>query len=251
MRMGFQKAYTFVIKKIIFSIFLWASLPNYASPTPTAESCFVSSSTSPDRSWKYGLFPEDIPIILFLCYVTGRQFRNARIFPNITDSLIRLCGDIIVGFTVNFLTMICHEAGHAIFQRLLFNSWPESVSLGSSYPDDCALLPLFGEKIIIRGFNPFAGFTKYSRGEIPPNDIKKIPVLAAGSLCGIIGYYLMKMCYLTLFAPHKNFQRGVIDIMLIPFQTTILLELINLLLDYDSPGTDAYGIVTILTQQKN
>lgn len=215
--------------------------------------CKKDANAPKTTSWWRGFAgPEELLASILICYITGRQLRNISILPRENDTLQSILGAIALGFAGNLWATICHECGHAVTYRICFGTWPESVTLGSSHPNDTPFLSALGGKLLFSGVNPFAGLTRFSP-RIPFNDPKAIPVFAAGSMCGIAGYCALKKA-LCAYCPPPAAEQNISDDLfeeIVPqmasyAQLTVISEVINLAFDYDTPGSDSYNIAMVL-----
>lgn len=184
----------------------------------------------------------DLLITSCICYVTGRQIRNAPLIPEKGYSLTGLAQDLLIGFAVNSCVTICHEGGHALAYKIVFDVWPKNVTVGSSNPNDRELFSLCNGKMSVRGYSPIEAVTTFREHHLAHNKKRSALVFAAGALCGAGFYYALKYalkCYCSNGQPMTY---------LYFCDAQPLLELAGGFLTVDVPGTDAYNIATALTK---
>lgn len=149
---------------------------------------------APADKWG-GLTARDLIELIPVCYISGRQVRDAGVpgFDEIVSLTgpFKIIGDIALGYCSNMIATICHEAGHSIAYRALYGKWPEKFTIGSSNSDAPALLSVRNGAIALRGLNPLTGVTTLDSA-ISFKEARSIPFLAAGGICGIAGYYGFK-----------------------------------------------------------
>lgn len=142
-----------------------------------------------------GLTVRDLIELIPVCYISGRQVRDAGV-PDFDEIVslsgpFKIIGDITLGYCSNMVATICHEAGHSIVYRALYGKWPEKFTIGSSNSNAPALLSVRNGAIALRGLNPLIGVTTLDSA-ISFKEARTIPFLAAGGICGIAGYYGFK-----------------------------------------------------------
>lgn len=160
-------------------------------------------------SW-YGLSLADIITRIPICYISGRQVRDAGVpgFDEIVSisGPFKIVGDIILGYCSNMFATICHEAGHSIAYRSLYGKWPEKVTIGSDDSNSPALISFRNGAIALRGLDPLAGAATLD-SNINLKEARSIPVFAAGGISGITGYYFFKkMIHTILGKKFPNFE---------------------------------------------